>query len=336
MLVNVYATHRSPPEPSFPHVLRNRRDRSDPELLPHLHGFMGFVMARGQRKMTETRYHVLCHLERVRHHLAIEVEDAQLDALAGWAREANAILFLTDATVRAPNGKVLVAPDTGEPEAGAVVPYPADAVRRKEATEKTLAERGIRAPKSLPPVVAEVEVDLRAADAVASRCRALFACAVRAESLGAGKPISPGELDTKIPGAFAALSPKERAFMDAKAPPQQDVVSFSWRYEALDVLRWSVGARDALPFPAGPCDVPALAKAMFADGIVGPRLRPAGEILDLLDLSYRLHWATTEARVNKGPAPAGVDAGVVLERHYALNWLTRFQDAEWDDVDTPT
>ncbi|MCO6561396.1 MAG: DUF4272 domain-containing protein, partial [Gilliamella sp.] len=24
------------------------------------------------------------------------------------------------------------------------------------------------------------------------------------------------------------------------------------------------------------------------------------------------------------------------ERHYALNWLTNFENADWDDVDTPT
>ena len=65
-------------------------------------------------------------------------------------------------------------------------------------------------------------------------------------------------------------------------------------------------------------------------------MRPASEILDALDLHYRLHWATTSARTKGEPAPAGLEPGVVFERHYALNWLTCFQDAEWDDVDTPT
>jgi hypothetical protein len=66
------------------------------------------------------------------------------------------------------------------------------------------------------------------------------------------------------------------------------------------------------------------------------RLRGAGEILDALDLCYRLHWATTEARVKQTEPPAGLEPGVVAERHHALNWLVRFQDADWDDVDTPT
>ena len=34
--------------------------------------------------------------------------------------------------------------------------------------------------------------------------------------------------------------------------------------------------------------------------------------------------------------PAQLDPGVVMERHHALNWLTGFHGADWDDVDTPT
>ncbi len=60
--------------------------------------------------------------------------------------------------------------------------------------------------------------------------------------------------------------------------------------------------------------------------------RPIAELLDVLDLHYRLHWITTDARVKKVPSPAGVEPGVVMERHRALNWLTRDQDA----VDTAT
>ncbi|HDS1213045.1 TPA: DUF4272 domain-containing protein [Shewanella algae] len=31
-----------------------------------------------------------------------------------------------------------------------------------------------------------------------------------------------------------------------------------------------------------------------------------------------------------------IDRGVVLERHYALNWLIGFENSDWDEVDTPT
>jgi hypothetical protein len=39
--------------------------------------------------------------------------------------------------------------------------------------------------------------------------------------------------------------------------------------------------------------------------------------------------------LNRGDA-AGLEAGVVLERHYALNGFIRYLDSEWDDISTDT
>ena len=167
---------------------------------------------------------------------------------------------------------------------------------------------------------------------------ALFACALRAESLASNAPIPVKEIERRIPLGFAALTPKERDFMSAESPSKQEVVNHVWRYEALTVLAWSVRVLPDLPFPKNICDVPALAKAMF-ERVAQPfvaDLRTPAEILDALDLHYRLHWAPTDARMRGQPPPNGVEPGVVAERHYGLNWLTRFQGADWDDVDTPT
>ena len=65
-------------------------------------------------------------------------------------------------------------------------------------------------------------------------------------------------------------------------------------------------------------------------------MRSVMEILDALDLHYRQHWATRQALLKKYPAPAGLNDGVLQERHHALNWLVRFEDRDWDEVDTPT
>jgi hypothetical protein len=216
---------------------------------------------------------------------------------------------------------------------------------RKVATEAALAARDIRPPRSLPPVIAEVEVDLRDPRDVVARVIALFLCAVRAESLASGRPIPVSDLEKKLPLAMAATSPKERAFLAAAAPNERDVVNHVWRYESVVPLAWSLGVLDELPFPSAVCDVAVLAKTLFgldaqslvAQSLVASaRLRGTSEILDALDLTFRLHWATTNARVRKTASPAGVEPGVVAERHHALNWLTRFEDAEWDDVTTPT
>ncbi len=340
MLLNAYCTQRTLPPLDFPHVMRSRRDRREPRLAEHLDGFMGFVMDGGKRPMTVVRYHVLQHLERVQWQVALEVEDAHRAAFAAWARAANAIVFLPDATVRTPAGAVLVDPRTGDADAGADAPYPPDAVARKQRTLASLEGQGVPFLVGLPPVVGEGEVALRDVTAVTARCMALLACAVRAESLASGDALAPAEVAARLPGATFAMSPKERAFFEAEAPEPQAVTNHVWRYEALAALLWSIGALPELAPPTGLCDVPAIARLVLANQgatfAAAAALRPTSELLDALDLHLRLHWASTSARAQGASPPAGMEPGVVLERHYALNWLTCFQDAAWDDVDTPT
>ncbi|CAN5451814.1 DUF4272 domain-containing protein [soil metagenome] len=340
MLLNAYVTHRDPPPIDFPHTLRGRRDRSDRELVAHLRGFMGFVTQRGKRPMNATRYAVIRHLERVRHHVALEIDVPALPAFARWASAANSLVFTEDARVTAPDGATLVDPETGDAAPGAVLPYPVDSVGRKAATDAKLTPLGIQPPGSLPPVVSEIEVELRTPADVARRSLALFACALRAESISTGNEIPVADLRARLPLAVAAMTDAERAFFDASPPERQTVVNHLWRYESLAVLAWALELTPQLPFPNAITDVPALAKVMFAQNTpsfgVTARLRPTAEILDALDLHFRLHWATTDARVKRSAPPGSLEASVVLERHYALNWLTRFEDAPWDDVTTPT
>lgn len=339
ILANAYCTRRELPPLEFPHTLNGHRERDDPELLEHLDGFCGYVASRG-KGMTATRFHVIQHIQRVRHHLSLEVEEDDLDAFAGWAAAANAVVFLPDGSVRAPDGATLVDAATGEPDEEAELPHPEDALARRTRTGKRLASLRVPTVKSLPPVVSEAEVDLRSVADVVARARALFVVAVRGESVATGEPLSPAQLRAKLGAApFEALTPNERAFLDDEAPDEQAVTNATWRYEALNVLLWALGRIDDLPVPKGLCDVPAVARQASSKDEQAwsrARLRPTGELLDALDLHYRLHWAVTDARVNGKEAPAGLEPGVVLERHHALNWLVRDGDADWDDVQTAT
>jgi hypothetical protein len=136
-----------------------------------------------------------------------------------------------------------------------------------------------------------------------------------------------------------ALSPDENQFLNSPAPAPQQVTDSVWRYEALYLLEWALKLADDLALPTHQCDVQQVAGVMFADHatlVATAELRPAEEILDALDLHFRLHWAVAQRRLEKRAVPASLVAGVVSERHYALNWLVRFEDAEWDSVDTPT
>lgn len=334
ILFNVYCTKAAITPPSFAHKLHARRDWSDPALMEHLNGFCGYVFQRGDGEMSRDKYHVILHLQRVQHHLSISVGAGDTAALHAWAAQANAILFTPDGHVTDPQGRILVHVGDGKAAADAQLPYPEQAVARKAATEAALAARGIAVPATLPPLICEDELTLRERDDVVERARALLLVALRAESVASGEPMPVEALLSKMPLGDDALSPEEQAFLDQDAPSQQDCAQFIWRYESLFLLEWALGLVDELPYPAQAGDAASIVATLIE--MRGPALRPAGDILDALDLHYRLHWAIRQSRLKNQGETAGIDADVVMERHRTLNWLVRFQHAGWDAVDTPT
>ncbi|MET0322279.1 MAG: DUF4272 domain-containing protein [Duganella sp.] len=340
ILLNAYCTVADLPPLDFPHVENGRRSLADPALGPHLNGFMHHVADGGKGQMTRVRYHVIRHVQRVRQHVCVSVDPAQLDALYGWAQAANALLFTETGSVLDPQGRVLLGADGAEADHLAAMPYPAQAWERKARTDEALAARQIHAPADLPPVVSEPELRLRAPEDILRRMLALFVVAIRAESLGSAHPIAVDDLRKRFPPAFAGLTDAEREFLAKDAPTGQEITQFLWRYEAILVLQWALGLQDALPFPDAICDVAAISSTVIERGTEGLRKQPvaraAGDVLDALDLHYRLHWASRQALLKKTPVPARLNDSVLQERHHALNWLVRFEDRDWDEVDTPT
>lgn len=341
VLINAYCTRADVPALDFPHTLHARRDLSDPELAAHLSGFVGYVLSRGNGEMSRNRYHVMRHIQRVRQHLSFSIDGSQLDAFSAWAERANAIVFLPDGGIRDPNGRVLLSAAGEEPDQEAAIPYPAEAWQRKARSEALLASRGMPVPQHLPPLVSEPELRLRTPQELAGRAFALLAVSARAESVASGEPLPMDDLFRRLPSAQAHLSPDEQAFLSDDAPGESTVAQFGWRFECLFVLEWALGLVDALPFPGEICDVPLATRLMLnagdVDGVMrAAKGRPDSDLLDALDLHYRLHWRVRQARLKEDAPPPGVDAGVVLERHRALNWLVRFEDHDWDDIDTPT
>lgn len=339
IIVNAYCTLRNPPAPQFPHTLNSRRGRDDPALAPHLQDFVNYVVNLGDGQMTAAKYHMMRHIQRVQHQLSLNIDLDDFEEYGRWARSANAITFLPDGSIRDWLGAMLLDAE-GQTDPDAQVPYPEDALARKARNYEQLTALGVRVPEHLPPVIGEMEVDLRPAANTARRAMALFVAALRAEVVATRQGPSVVEMSERFPLAFAALSPAEAGFMAAETPDEKQVLAFGWRYEALLVLQWALGLTPELPHPAGICDVPAVASRMLeADAerlSAEAALRPVSEILDALDLHYRMHWAIRQTRLDNKPAPAGLAPGVILERHYALNWLVRFEDAEWDKVSTPT
>lgn len=338
LLINAYSTLASPPPPDFLSTAPTRRDRSDPELVPHLQGFVGYVMSTVEGMDART-FGVLRHLQRVQTHYSFQVEDHQFDALAAWGDSANVLCFLSDGSVRDAAGNVLVS--KGEPavEADAALPYPADARARKLRSEAELKQLDAHPPAHLPPVLGQGEVRLRSAEEAMRRMLALCAVAVRAESLST-QALSVADIQAKLGPGVAALTPAERGFIDNDAPDEETWANHGWRYESAALLQWALGLSDTLPPPTAICDAGAIARVAIDQAdealIAKAQLRPVGELLDALDAIYRRHWLVRQARLDERDPPIGLHPSVVYERHYALNWLLRFDEQDWDEVGTPT
>jgi hypothetical protein len=334
VLVNAYCTRLQIPQPTFAHVLHGRRDLSDAALLEHLNSFCGYVLDRGDGQMSRDKYHVILHLQRTQHHVSLSVGVTDVAALYAWAQEANAVLFTPDGHLLDPQGRILVNAITGKADEEASVPFPAQAWARKTATEALLAARGIEVSSMLPPVISEAELVLRDKEEIVGRARSLLLVALRAESVASGEPMSVDTLLAKMPLADDHLSPDEKAFLAKEAPSQQECAPLIARYESLYVLEWVLGLVDELPYPATHCDAATTVAKLIE--MRDPSVRPAEEILDALDQTYRLHWHIRQMRLKKLGEAGGVDPDVVMERHHTLNWLVRYQYAGWDKVDTPT
>jgi len=211
-----------------------------------------------------------------------------------------------------------------------------EALQRRTKSEAILGGESVPLNAHLPVIESSGEVRLRSKSEIAYRTLALLTVALKGEGL------EPPFLDTIVRRYQLQphFTPKETAFLSSSTPPPQDVVSFTWRYESAWTLLWALGYVSELGKPSDICDVPMAVKTMkerTAEQFLNDaNLRPLAQVLDQADLTYRYHWAVVDARINDRPCPAGLDPGIVYERHYALNWLIGYMDQEWDDVSTDT
>ena len=211
-----------------------------------------------------------------------------------------------------------------------------EAEQRKKRSIAILTKEGVPYLEMLRGVEFDSQLPPRTTEEVALRAIALTVVAVKGESLDQDLT---RDLIKRF-DIYDSFTPDERRFIDDLSPSEHDRVQFSWRYESLNVMLWAlsfikqlgrpdriVDAGHVVSFPAD------LGRKRF---LKKAKLRAMSEILDETDLIYRYHWATTEARIKGTPPPAGLEPGVVYERHYSLNWLVRYFDQEWDKVSTDT
>jgi hypothetical protein len=209
-----------------------------------------------------------------------------------------------------------------------------DQVLRKAWAEDLLTQQGVPINPNLPCIEGGAEVRLRSAREVADRLLALTIVAVKGEGLEQAEV----ERIVEERDARKLFTPRELIFIDDPEPSEHDRIQFVWRYEAAWVMYWALNFTDGpLSFPSAICDVPLLVETVRdTQDLAKNELHSANNILNEADLIYRYHWAVRQAGIDGENAPGGLDGGVVMERHQALNWLISYCDDDWDDVGTDT
>lgn len=209
-----------------------------------------------------------------------------------------------------------------------------EAKKRRETSIQLWASEGIKPPAVLPATPDAKQVKLRSKEEIAHRAVALCIVALKGES---GDQATTDALMSKL-NAERFLTPQEAAFIKNPAPSEDDRIQFSWRYECLWALLWSLGYVEKLERPISNCDagmaVAYLIHLDVAKFVAEAKPRSAAEILDASDLMLGYHWAVIHARLKGEKPPAMLNPGVVQERRQAFNWLIGRKEQDWDKVTT--
>ena len=206
---------------------------------------------------------------------------------------------------------------------------------RKAKSIAAIKDLGLPYTDHLPVVEEEATIKPRSPEEIAERALALAIAAVKGEA-------NDQEFVDSLIERYSAkqlFTPAEHAFISNHSPTKQQLIDFTWQYECVHVLLWSLGHIEKLQPPNQICDVPgdiAIIKDLGREKLSSTaRPRPLSEILDQADYYYRFHWAVIELRLN-GKSSDKANEGIIRERHKALNWLIRYMDQNWDDITTDT
>lgn len=205
----------------------------------------------------------------------------------------------------------------------------ADAEARRRRTLDTLHADSIFGIAGLMRLPSEAEIRLPAAELVALRGLALVL--VACEATGLSQETVDGLIDIYRP----PFSPAEwRWFEDPQRDPRR-TCDFGWRFEAALPLLWSVGLAGTMKRADAQTEPFAILEPLVGfhrqELLARAELRPVAEILDSADLHFCYRCAALLAQDEGVEPPAGLDFGVLLERHRAFTWLIE-GGGDWDEV----
>lgn len=213
---------------------------------------------------------------------------------------------------------------------------------RKAASEAYLRANGIGVFEGLPMVPPAEAVTVKPFDAVCKRAAAALIMTQAALEIGRQNYKDVGFFMQMLGtyGVRDVLNKTEQKLASGMFE-QQDVVNVVWEYECCWALFWALGLVEDIRDASAICDceraIHLVADAKDMAGFQAQcRLRSTDEILDMLDLYYRYHWACVQHKHIDPSCPVGsLNEEVVYERRRGLEWLISEED-DWHDISLDT
>ena len=215
-------------------------------------------------------------------------------------------------------------------------------LERKAATEKILAQKGIGINPHLPPTEDVSEINLRSLDEICKRAIASLLSTQIGIELGEQNKENIGFFTNLMKqfGVADSLNAKEARLADGSFS-QQDIVDVVWEYECFWSLIWALGLVDDISDASEICDCAMAIRLVsqcrnFEDFRSKCSLRSPDEIMDMLDLYYRYHWAVVQnMHIDKNCSIGTLNGEVVFERRRGLEWLISNIN-DWHDISLDT
>ena len=212
---------------------------------------------------------------------------------------------------------------------------------RREKNNNILRAQNIVVPERLMTRWDDEKIILKDKESICKRAIACFFVIQIACDIGNGK-YEEG-LNALKPyleqyGVMDQLNSKEKKILDGTYT-MQDAIDMDLAYQADWSLVGSLGLIDDISDASQVCDCQKAIELVTScktteEFIAKCNLRSKEEILDMLDLFFRYHWALNESKAKQGVPVGNLNPSVVLERRRGLEWIvTNVED--WYDLPMP-
>lgn len=213
---------------------------------------------------------------------------------------------------------------------------------RKEQNEKILKTRGIGIFEQLPMLPSSGDVRLKHVDVICKRAivallSTQIACEISQQHYQNVKFFIDYMEHFQV---MDALNQKEKKLVSGLFQPQ-DVMDVIWEYECYWAIAWALGLVDEIREADQICDCNKAIHLVsdcnsYEEFKNNCKLRDIEEILDMLDLFYRYHWACVQNKWVDPTCPIGnLNEEVVYERRRGLEWLIS-EETDWHAISLDT